>query len=130
MENARKYLDYKGLKYYNNILQHQLDNKIDKVEGKGLSTNDYTDIDKSKLNKFSDADNYALKSDIVNIYKFKGSVASYEDLPDSGNIVGDVYNTEDTGMNYAWVGDNTWDALGGTISFEYITNSDIDIMFE
>lgn len=45
-------------------------------------------------------------------------------------FVGDVYNTEDTGMNYAWVGDNTWDALGGTISFEYITNSDIDIMFE
>lgn len=107
-----------------------LDNKIDKAEGKGLSTNDYTDIDKGKLDKFSDADNYALKSDIVNIYKFKGSVASYEDLPDSGNIVGDVYNTEDTGMNYAWVGDNTWDALGGTISFEYITNSDIDIMFE
>lgn len=130
MENARKYLDYEGLKYYNNILQHQLDNKIDKVEGKGLSTNDYTDIDKSKLNKFSDADNYALKSDIVNIYKFKGSVTSYEDLPTSRNIVGDVYNTEDTGMNYAWVGDNTWDALGGTISFEYITNSDIDIMFE
>lgn len=217
MENARKYLDYEGLKYFNNILQRQLDNKvdneegkglsthdytnaekaklsgiefeanktvvdsefnanstnpvqnkvilralqtnsneihnfmsstsssfntlntavrelnqnkIDKEEGKGLSTNDYTDADKNKLSKFSDADNYALKSDIVNIYKFKGSVTSYEDLPTAGNTVGDVYNTEDTGMNYAWIEDNTWDALGGTVSFEYITNSDIDTMFE
>lgn len=86
MENTRKYLDYNGLKYFNNIIQRQLDGKVDNAEGKGLSTNDYTDIDKSKLDKFSDADNYALKSDIVNIYKFKGSVASYEDLPDSGNI--------------------------------------------
>lgn len=49
MENARKYLDYEGLKYFNNILQRQLDNKVDNEEGKGLSTHDYTNAEKAKL---------------------------------------------------------------------------------
>lgn len=33
-----------------NEIIDELDNKVDKEEGKGLSTNDFTNLDKSKLN--------------------------------------------------------------------------------
>lgn len=81
--------------------------------------------DKSKLDGFSDASNYALKTDITGIYKYKGSVADYEHLPSSSVSAGDVYDTQDTGMNYAWNG-TAWDALGMSFSITSITNAQID----
>jgi hypothetical protein len=57
---------------------------------------------------------YATKSEITAVYKYKGSVASYANLPSSDQTVGDVYNVEDTGDNYAWDG-TAWDKLSGTI---------------
>lgn len=81
--------------------------------------------DKSKLDGFGAADTYALKSDLSGVYKRKGSVASETDLPASGNTSGDVYNVEDTGMNYAWDG-TAWDPLGGSFDLEAITNQEID----
>lgn len=51
---------------------------------------------------------------IVSVYKFKGNVTTYTELPISGNVIGDVWNVLDTDINYAWTGSN-WDNLGGTI---------------
>lgn len=51
---------------------------------------------------------------VASAYKYKGSVANQAVLPASGNTAGDVYNTEDTGMNYAWTG-SVWDPLGATV---------------
>jgi uncharacterized protein with LGFP repeats len=52
-----------------------LSNKVDKVEGKGLSENDYTDADKAKVGVIPaaplDNGHYALACDVV------GGVASY-----------------------------------------------------
>lgn len=81
--------------------------------------------DYSKLAGFSAADDYAKKTDITGLYKYKGSKASYSLLPTTGNEAGDVWNTEDTGMNYAWTGE-AWDALGGTFKIDPITNTEID----
>lgn len=39
--------------------------------------------------------------------------------------MGDVWNVEDTGMNYAWTGE-AWDALGAAFEIEAITNGEID----
>lgn len=53
-------------------------------------------------------------------YKYKGSKATYEELPAEGNQVGDVWNvvaahgTTPAGTNYAWTG-TEWDALGGLV---------------
>ena len=105
--------------------QTALDGKVDKVTGKGLSTNDYTTAEKNKLAAFGSADTYALKSDITNMYKYKGSVATVSALPSSDNITGDVYNVESSGMNYAWDG-TAWDALGVIFTITSISNSDID----
>lgn len=44
-----KYLDYDGLKYFAQQIKAKLNNKVDKVTGKDLSTNDYTTAEKNKL---------------------------------------------------------------------------------
>lgn len=73
---------------------------------------------------------YALKADLTTVYRYKGSVASVDALPTTGNTVGDVYNVEgDNGQNYAWTG-TAWDALGGSIQIEVATDDDIDALFE
>lgn len=80
------------------------------------------------LNGKADAsvlENYALKSDITNMYKYKGSVATVSALPSSDNTTGDVYNVEASGMNYAWNG-TAWDALGEIFTITSISNSEID----
>jgi len=51
---------------------------------------------------------------ISSVYKYKGTVATYNDLPSNNLTVGDVYNVETDGSNYAWTG-TTWDKLGGDI---------------
>lgn len=53
------------------------------------------------------------------VYRFKGSVETYDDLPSTGNVIGDVYNIEtadashdiNAGDNVAWTG-TAWDKLG------------------
>lgn len=112
-------------------LQTTVGNKVDKVSGKGLSTNDYTTAEKNKLAAFGAASTYALKSDITGMYKYKGSVATESALPTSGQTTGDVYNIEaassygGAGMNVAWDG-SAWDALGEIFSITNISNGDID----
>ena len=44
-----KYLSYEGLAHLKLLIKNALDGKVDKVSGKGLSTNDYTTTEKNKL---------------------------------------------------------------------------------
>ena len=67
----------------------------------------------------------ALKSDLASLYRFKGSVTNFAALPAEGNVAGDVWNVEATGMNYAWTGES-WDALGQAFEIQSITNAEID----
>lgn len=165
-----KYLDSDGLLYLWGKVKMMFAGKVDKVEGKGLSANDYTTQEKTKLAGLSNytlptasadtlggvkvgaglaisggvlsatgggtADavdwsniqnkpDLALKSDVTATYKYKGSKASFAALPTAGNTVGDVWNVEDTGMNYAWDGEK-WDALGQMFEIQSITNAEID----
>lgn len=80
--------------------------------------------DKKKLDGFGAANTYALKSDITAMYRYKGSVASTDKLPTSGQTIGDVYDVGN-GMNYAWNG-SKWDALGEIFTITKITNTEID----
>lgn len=99
-------------------------NIVYKEEGKGLSSNDYTDSEKQKLAGIQDGaevnrinqvkvDGTALEisgkavnipltdkinqlvgSKLTSAYEFKGSVATAANLPTTGNKVGDVYNIQ------------------------------------
>ena len=91
------------------------------TSGNGIMTKE----DKSKLDAFGAASDYALKTDIIALYKHKGSVAAVANLPTTGNTTGDVYNVTATGMNYVWDGSD-WDALGEIFTINSITNAEID----
>lgn len=83
-------------------------------------------------------------SDLVGVFTYKGTVATYENLPELNLNVGDVYNVEKeftiskttgegegavttsktypAGTNVAWTV-NGWDPLGGSVDLSnYITN--------
>ena len=165
-----KFLDENGLLYLWGKIKTLAGGKVDKVEGKGLSANDFTSEEKTKLaglanytlpeataeklggvkvgdglsitggvlsatgggtadsvdwSNIQNKPDLALKSDLTTVYKYKGSKVNYAALPESGNEVGDVWNVEDTGMNYAWTGEG-WDALGAVLEIQTITNEEID----
>lgn len=82
--------------------------------------------DKIKLDGFSAASDYALKSDLSSVYKFKGSVATVSALPTNASA-GDVYNVEERGINYAWTG-TIWDALGELFEIESIDDATINAL--
>lgn len=87
--------------------------------------------DKTKLDGFQAASNYALKSEISGAYRYKGSVATASQLPTTGNQAGDVWNIEaastygEAGTNVAWTG-SAWDSLGSVWQITAITNAEID----
>ena len=109
-----KILDLTGLAY----LWEKIKTALDEKAGAGHTHSEYlTGSDVSNI--------YAKKTDIANVYVFKGNKSSESVLPSNGNTVGDVYNVMDTGKNYAWTG-TEWDDLGGNISVESITYSEID----
>ena len=138
------------------IITEELNKKVDKVDGKGLSTNDFTNEFKDKLNAVNEngeanvlngvktadgneltiADkkvtlpNFALKSDISSVYKVKGSKANKTELDDIvDKEVGDVYNLTDTGVNYVWTG-TEWDSLSGNVDLTgYYTKAQADGKF-
>lgn len=54
---------------------------------------------------------------------FKGSVQNYDSLPNDPEI-GDVWNVEETGANYAWTGEE-WDKLSETVDLSgYLTKDE------
>lgn len=74
--------------------------------------------------ELADAADYAKKSDLTSVYRYKGSVATYADLP-AGAETGDVYDVADGGMNYGWTGTD-WDPLGQIFTIESMTEADLD----
>ena len=90
-------------------------------------TNDSGFIDNSvnNLTNYYDKTNVYTKTEIdtkiSSVYKYKGSVATYQDLPSTDLTVGDVYNVESDGSNYAWNG-SVWDKLGGEVDLSNYYN--------
>ena len=84
--------------------------------------------------KTADLDVYAKKSDITKAVHYRGSVDTFDDLPKSGVLVGDMYNVvkADTihnikaGDNVCYNG-NEWDNMGGTVDLsDYATKKDVE----
>lgn len=115
----KNYVDKNGLSYFWQKIKNILTGKVDKVEGKGLSTNDYTTAEKNKLGSYPDNPNsvyvsaiyldgiiqsfsagiveldlskYAKKSDITGAFKFGGNLPTYEDVELTSQENGTIYN--------------------------------------
>lgn len=88
-----------------------------------------------KVGSDVDLSNYVTKDQLTSVYTYKGSVATYEELPtlvsDSTLKTGDVYNVEaaygnhPAGTNWVWSG-SAWDALAGSVDLSgYATKSEV-----
>ena len=102
--------------------------KADKTQLNGLATKTELNgkADASALNNYVTTatanTTYAKKSDISNVYKFKGTKTNYADLPTTNRVTGDVWNITNAdaehgikaGDNVAWNG-TAWDNLSGTV---------------
>ena len=108
---------------------------INELKGKTDDIGDLTQLETTIKNNLVNAIN-ELKTNtytkqevdgkVSSVYKYKGTVASYSNLPSTDLTVGDVYNVESTGDNYAWTG-TVWDKLGGDIDLsEYYTKTQTD----
>ena len=86
----------------------------------------YTAAEVGALSLDDANNNFAKKSDISTVYRWKGSKDTYDQLPTEGNTVGDVWDVKDTGMNYGWTEDGIWDNLGSPVEISPITNEAID----
>lgn len=70
-----------------------------------------------------------IKTDLGSALTYKGSVDSYDQLPEEAEVgdtwnVAQAYQTYPAGTNYAWTG-TAWDALGGSVDLSgYQTKSD------
>ena len=102
--------------------------KADKTQLNDLATKTELNgkADKTQLNNYVTTatanTTYAKKSDITNIYKFKGTKTNYDNLPTTDRVTGDVWNITNAdaehgikaGDNVAWNG-TAWDNLSGTV---------------
>lgn len=86
----------------------------------------YTAAEVGALSLDDANNNFAKKSDISTVYKWKGSKDTYDQLPMEGNSVGDVWDVKENNMNYGWTEDGTWDPLGSPVEISAITNETID----
>lgn len=94
----------------NTIIDTVLYEKVDKIPGKGLSTNDFTDGYKKKIDSMQ------------TLYRFKGTVITIDDLSliENRNI-GDTYKCEEDNNNYIWNGQD-WLNIGEDVDYSEILN--------
>ena len=116
--------------------------KADKTQLNGRATKTELNgkADKAQLTNYVTTatanSTYAKKSDISNVYKFKGTKTNYADLPTTNRVTGDVWNIINAdaehgikaGDNVAWNG-TAWDNLSGTVDLSaYATTATTDAM--
>lgn len=151
--NNLKYTDDNGLLYLIGKIKTLVGTKVDKVDGKGLSANDFTTEEKTKLATLQNYDDTSINnrvttlenagyqtqsqvqtlinSSLSSVMTYKGTVANYSDLPSQDVAVGDTYNitnasaNNNAGDNATWNG-TTWDILGSNIDLSsYLQRSEL-----
>ena len=106
------------------------DTKVDKVNGKGLSTNDFTNDDKNKLDAFGEASTYATKEDVTKQIADAGHIKKQivENLPAASAAADNViYMVAKKTAN----GDNAYDEymlVSGKLEHIGDTQADIETL--
>lgn len=135
MDDEKIYVDENGLLYVLNKIKTWVTGKVDKVDGKGLSTNDYTAADKTKLDGIETGANKTVINNTLTststteaLSAAQGKVldekinainTNMEDLG-AGDMLKNVYDTNNNGK----VDDA--DKLGGQLPSYYATATDLE----
>ena len=91
-------------------------------EGIEIQNNVVKAIPYTAGNNISIDENKKISCDISTM-NFKGTVATYEQLPTDGQDVGDVWNISSTNTNYCWNGSN-WITIGSSVDISGLMNKD------
>lgn len=95
-----------------NVLDIEQASKVEFDEHKNNLNNPHN-VNAEQINTYEKQviDN-KIEQAVTSLMKYKGSVPYKEDLPTTGNVIGDFYNVSIDGINYAWDGEK-WDMVGG-----------------
>lgn len=118
-----------------NILQQSIDTEVSRAElAEELLQQSVDNLNSNKANKSTTLQGYGItdaytKSEVdeklSKVYKYKGSVPTYDDLPTENLSGGDTYNVESDGQNYAWDEElNKWDSLGSIYDFTLLLSKE------
>ena len=96
-----------------------VDNKVNTLTATHSSDilmlrNDITQINAQFADYYNKSD---VDSKVSGVFKFMGSKATLEDLPQTGNRDGDVWNVvADNNNNYVWTSAHGWESLGPIVN--------------
>ena len=113
----------------NSTVYNALADKVDKVTGKGLSTNDYTNAEKTKLENLSNYDDTALTSALADkVDKVTGKGLSTNDYTNAEKTkLENLSNYDDTALTSA-LADKVDKVAGKGLSTNDYTNADKEIV--
>ena len=107
-----------------------VDNKVNTLTATHSSDilmlrNDITQINAQFADYYNKSD---VDSKVSGVFKFMGSKATLEDLPQTGNRDGDVWNVvADNNNNYVWTAAHGWESLGPIVNLSnFYTKEVID----
>lgn len=85
--------------------------------------NDITQINAQFADYYNKTD---IDSKVSGVFKFMGSKATLEDLPQTGNRDGDVWNViSDNNNNYVWTAAHGWESLGPIVNLSNFYTKDV-----
>lgn len=122
-----KYLDENGLLYFAQKIKTWLGNKVDKIDGKGLSTNDFTTTLKNKLDGIAAGANVNVQAD-WNATSGDAFIKNKPTIPAGAKLYSSTGQNTDGAMTQKAI----TDALGGkansshTHDDRYYTESEVD----
>ena len=119
----KKYLDYEGLNAFWALVKDYYKGTVEKADSALQNIIAEGVVSISDGVATFDFSNFAKKSDVASVFTFKGSKASFEELPSEASI-GDVYLVGD--KEYVFV-EGAWEELGYPIDLSnYYTKEDVD----
>ena len=107
---APRFADLENLDYFKTRQDSQND---DTFAFKSDTPHNLSQLDNDLNFQTVDQVTSAINAAVASVYRYKGSVETFSELPEYDNVVGDVWDVGDD-MNYAWNG-SSWDALGSMI---------------
>lgn len=98
------------------------------VAGNYVSKSEFASYQSQVNNNFT-----AVNNKLTAVFHYKGTVDNVDNLPSSGNVVGDTYNVSSSGANYAWSG-TEWDKLSENVVevdlSNYVSKSEYNSLVE
>ena len=112
-DNGKILVDGESVVVYDDSeIKEEIGGKVDKVQGKGLSSNDYTDEEKTKLEGLQDGQVYAFN---FNYLTEKNESLSGE-VMNVGGRVADLERTTQESINQLWGNANTKEDLANKVT--------------